>query len=71
MVLVDHYSNVGWVLFLKDKTGAIVTLVFRASFATVQPVITFHGPVDGLRTENGLELVKDDLKDISAELHTK
>ena len=36
MRLVDNYSNVGGVLFLKDKTGRIVTLAFCAFFARHQ-----------------------------------
>ena len=45
MLLVDDYSNVGWVLFLKDNTGSTVTQVFRVFFAAIKPLIAVHGPV--------------------------
>ena len=57
MLLVDDYSNVGWVLFLKDKTDSTVTQTFHAFFAAIKPLITVHGPVGSLRTDNGLEFM--------------
>ena len=71
MLLVDDYSNVGWALFLKDKTGSTVTQAFRAFFAAIKPLIAVHGAVESLRTDNGLELVNDDFKDMLTELNTK
>ena len=62
MLLVDDYSNVGWVLFLKDQIGSTVTQAFRAFFAAIKPLIAIHGPVGSLRTDNGLEFVNDDFK---------
>ena len=71
MLLADDYSNVGWVLFLKDKTGSTVTQAFRALFAAIKPLIAVHGPVGILRTNNGLEFVNDDFKDMLTELNIK
>ena len=71
MLLVDDYSNVGWVLFLKDKTGSTVTQAFRAFFAAIKSLITVHGPVGSLRTDNGLEFVNDDFKNMLTELNIK
>ena len=71
MLLVDDYSNVWWVLFLKDKTGSTVTQAFRAFFAAIKPLIAVHGPVGSLRTNNGLEFVNDDFKDMLTELNIK
>ena len=71
MLLVDDYSNVGWVLFLKDKTGSTVTQAFRAFFATIKPLIAVHGPVGSLRTDNGLEFVNDDFKNMLTKLNIK
>ena len=39
MLLVDDYSNVGWVLFLKDITGSTVTQAFLAFFAAIKLLI--------------------------------
>ena len=71
MLLVDDYSNVGWVLFLKDKTGSTVTQAFRAFFAAIKPLIAAHGPVGSLRTDNGLEFVNDDFENMLTELNIK
>ena len=71
MLLVDDYSNVGWVLFLKDKTGSTVTQAFRAFFTAIKPPIAVHGPVRSLRTDNGLEFVNDDFKNMLTELNVK
>ena len=71
MLLVDDYSNVEWVLFLKDKTGSTVTQAFRAFLATITPLIAVHGPVVSLRTDNGLEFVNDEFKDMVTELNIK
>ena len=71
MLLGDDYSNVGWVLFLKDKTGSPVTQAFRAFFAAIKPLIAAHGPVGSLRTDNGLEFVNDDFENMLTELNIK
>ena len=71
MLLVDDYRNVGWVLFLKDKTGSTVTQAFRASFAAIKPLIAVHGPVGSLRTDNRLEVVNGDFKDMLTKLNIK
>ena len=71
MLLADDYSNVGWVLFLKDKTGSTVSQAFRAFFAANKSLIAVHGPVGSLRTDNGFELVNDDFKIMLTELNIK
>ena len=71
MLLVDDYSNVGWVLFLKGKTGSTVTQAFRAFFAAIKPLIAVYGPRGSLRTDNGLEFVNDDFKNMLTELNIK
>ena len=70
MLLVDDYSNVGWVLFLKDKTGSTVTQAFRA-FAAIKLLIAVHGPVGNLRSDNGLEFVNNNFEDMLTELNIK
>ena len=68
---MDDYSNVGRVRFLKDKIGSTVTQAFRAFFAAIKPLIAVHGPMGSLRTDNGLEFVNDDFKDMLTELNIK
>ena len=70
-MLLDDYSNMGWVLFLKDKTGSTVTKAFRAFFAAIKPLIAVHRLVGSLRTDNGLEFVNDDFKNMLTELKIK
>ena len=43
MLLVDDFSNIGWVLFLKDKAGPTVTTAFRGFLASIKPVIEITG----------------------------
>lgn len=57
MVLVEDHSNVGSVLFRRDKNGATVTGAFRGFFTAIKPLIAVNGPVDSMRTDNGLEFV--------------
>ena len=71
MLLVDDYSDVGWVLFLKDKTGSTATQACRAFFAAINPLITVHGTVRSLRTDNRSEFVDDDFKNMLTELNIK
>ena len=71
MLLVDDYSNVRWVLFLKDKTGSTVSQAFRAFFAAIKPLIAVHEPVGSLRTDNELGFVDDDFKNMLTELNIK
>ena len=71
MLLVDDYSNVGWVVFLKEKTDSTVTQAFHALFSAMRRLFTVHGPVGSLRTDNGLEFVNDNFKDMLTELNIK
>ena len=58
-------------LFLKDKNGSTVTQAFRAFCAAIKPLIAVHGPVGSLRTDNGLEFVNDEFKDMLTKLNIK
>lgn len=71
MVSMGDYSNVGWVLFLADKSGVTVTSAFRGSFATIKSLIAVHGPVGSMRTGNGLDLVNDNYQGMLTELDIK
>ena len=58
-VLVDDFSNMGWTLLLKDKSGSTVAYAFRAFHTSLKPLIAIPGGVGSLRTDNGLEFVND------------
>ena len=57
LVFVDDYSNMGWTLFLTDKSGATVVKAFQAFYASIKPLISLHGPVGMFRSDNGPEFV--------------
>ena len=44
MLLVDDYSNVGWVLFLKDRTGSTVTQDFPSTVPSITGVSSGNWP---------------------------
>jgi len=74
MLLVDDFSNFGWVLFLKDKAGPTVTTAFRGFLTSIKPLIEIHGSIGSigsLRTDNGLEFINDDFKGMLAETNIK
>ena len=54
---VDCYSNLGWPIFLKDKSADTVTHAFRAFMAAIKPLWEKHGEPGALRTDNGTEFV--------------
>ena len=57
--IVDCYSNMGWPIFLKDKSADTVTHAFRAFLATIKPLREKHGDPGALRTDNGTEFVNE------------
>ena len=57
--IVDCYSNLGWPIFLKDKSATTVTHAFRASLAAIKPLREKHGEAGALRTDNGTEFVNE------------
>ena len=56
---MDCYSNLGWPIFLKDKSADTVTHAFRAFLAAIKPLREKHGESGALRTDNGTELVNE------------
>ena len=57
--IVDCYSNLGWLVFLKDKSADTVTHTFHAFLAAVKPLREKHGESGALRTDNGTEFVNE------------
>ena len=57
--IVDCYSNLGWPIFLKDKSADTVTHAFRAFLAAIKPLREKHGERGALRTDNGTEFVNE------------
>ena len=50
--IVDCYSNLGWPIFLKDKSADTVTHAFRAFLVAIKPLREKHGEPGALRTDN-------------------
>ena len=57
--IVDCYSNLGWPIFLKDKSAETVTHTFRAFLVAIKPLREKHGEPGALRTDNGTEFVDE------------
>ena len=57
--IVDCYSNLGWPIFLKDKSADTVTPAFRAFLAAIKPLREKHGEPGALRTDNGTDFVNE------------
>ena len=55
--IVDCYSNLGWPIFLKDKSADTVTHAFRVFLAAIKPLREKHGEPGALRTDNRTEFV--------------
>ena len=58
-LIVDCYSNLGWPIFLKDKSADTVIHAFRAFLAAIKPLREKHGEPGALRTDNGTEFVNE------------
>ena len=57
--IVDCYSNLGWPIFLKDKSADTVTHASRAFLATIKPLREKHGEPEALHFDNGTEFVNE------------
>ena len=71
---MDDFSNFGWVMFLKDKSGPAVLTAFRGFLASIKPLIQIHGSVGcigSLRTDNEMEFINDDFKDMLTEANIR
>ena len=64
--IVDCYSNLGWPIFLKDKSADTVTHAFRVFLAAIKPLRERHGEPGALRTDNGTEFVNEPFANLLA-----
>ena len=64
--IVDCYSNLGWPLFLKDKSADIITHAFRVFLAAIKPLREKHGEPGVLRTDNGTKFVNEPFANLLA-----
>ena len=55
MLVVDYNTNVGWPLFLRDKSGPTLCHAFRAWYNAVKFLATTYGGLDIARFDNGHE----------------
>ena len=56
---MDCYSNLGWPIFLRDKSADTVTHAFRAFPAAIKLLREKHGEPGALRTDNGTKFVNE------------
>ena len=63
---VDCYSNLRWLIFLKEKYADTVTHVFCVFLAAIKPLREKHGEPGALRTDNGTELVNEHFANLLA-----
>ena len=64
--IVDCYSDLGWPIFLKDKSADIVTHAFHAFLAAIKPLREKHGEPGALRTDSGTEFVNEPFANLLA-----
>ena len=57
--IVDCYSNLGWPIFLKDKSADTVTHAFRTFLAAIKPLREKHGEPEALGRDNGTKFVNE------------
>ena len=57
--IVDCYFNLGWPIFLKDKSADTVTHAFRAFLAAIKPLREKDEEPGALRTDNGTKFVNE------------
>ena len=57
--IVDCYSNLGWPIFLRDKSADTVTHAFHAFPAAIKPLREKHGKPGALRTDNRTKFVNE------------
>ena len=56
---MDCCSNLGWPIFLKDKSADTVTHAFRAFLVAIKPLREKHGEPGARRTDSGTEFVNE------------
>ena len=65
--IVNCYSNLGWPIFMKDKSADTVTHAFRVFLAAIKPLREKHEEPGALCTDNGTEFVNESFANLQAE----
>ena len=68
MLMVDDYTNVGWTLFLGDKSGDTLCQAFRSWHTAVKRTAAIHGGLEIARFDNGNEFTNADFRKLLTEL---
>ena len=71
MMVVDDFSNFGWPVFLRDKSGPTVLTAFRAWHVAVKSLISAHGQVECVFSDNGNEFVNTSFRNLLVDLGIK
>ena len=62
MLMVDDYTNVGWTLFLGDKSGDTLCQAFRSWLTAIKSTAAIHGGLEIVRFDNGNEFTNADFR---------
>ena len=68
MLMVDNCTNVGWTLFLGDKSGDTLCQAFRSWHTAVKSTAAIHGGLEIARFDNGNESTNADFRELLTEL---
>ena len=68
MLMVDDYTNVGWTLFLGNKSGDTLCQAFRSWHTAVKSTAAIHGGLEIARFDNGNEFTNADFRKLLTEL---
>ena len=68
MLMVDNCTNVGWTLFLGDKSGDTLCQAFRSWHTAVKSTAAIHGGLEIARFDNGNEFTNADFRELLTEL---
>ena len=68
MLMVVDYTNVGWTLFLGDKSGDTLCQAFRSWHTAVKSTAAIHGGLEIARFDNGNEFTNADFRKLLTEL---
>lgn len=64
LMVVGDFSNMGWPLFLKDKSTATVPHAFHFFLAAIMPLIRIDRGASVLDTDNGTNFFKEEFKEM-------
>ena len=68
MLMVDDYTNLGWTLFVGDKSGDTLCPAFRSWHTAVKSTAPIHGGLEIARFDNGNEFTNANFRKLLTEL---